>query len=158
MPQLFLDCDGVLADFDGYGLTVLGDLPANIEEKYGSQHLWDLLERVPDFYYNLPVLPEGQALYRAVLPLKPVILTGYPQGCKHWAVSQKERWAKKNFPATPLVACLSREKYMHMRAPGDVLVDDRLKYSHLWTQVGGVFVQHSTAYGTILQLRRLGIL
>jgi hypothetical protein len=42
--------------------------------------------------------------------------------------------------------------------PGDILVDDYLKYRHLWEEAGGVFVHHTSARHTIRQLAELGLL
>jgi hypothetical protein len=44
-----------------------------------------------------------------------------------------------------------------MEAPGDVLVDDLLKYRHLWEEAGGVFVHHRTARDTLGKLSALGL-
>jgi len=35
MSQLFLDCDGVLADFEAGAVDVLGMSPAAFENRYG---------------------------------------------------------------------------------------------------------------------------
>ena len=52
---------------------------------------------------------------------------------------------------------MAREKHLHMK-PGDVLVDDFLKYKELWEDAGGVFVHHTSAEQTIAELRRIGLL
>ena len=43
-----------------------------------------------------------------------------------------------------------------MLHPGDVLVDDYLRYKDLWEKAGGRFVQHLTAKQTIEELKKLG--
>jgi hypothetical protein len=40
--------------------------------------------------------------------------------------------------------------------PGDILVDDYLKYRHLWEEAGGVFIHHTSASNTLRQLAALG--
>jgi hypothetical protein len=42
-----------------------------------------------------------------------------------------------------MIACRSESKRQYMRQPGDVLVDDRLKYASLWIEAGGKFVHHA---------------
>ena len=39
--------------------------------------------------------------------------------------------------------------------PGDVLVDDSLKYRHLWEEAGGLFIHHRNAQQTLKELERL---
>lgn len=42
--------------------------------------------------------------------------------------------------------------------PGDVLVDDNLKYRELWETAGGVFIHHTSAEQTIAELVQIGML
>ena len=74
-----------------------------------------------------------------------------------WAESQKIDWAAKHFPGVEMITCLSRDKYLHMKRPGDVLVDDYLRYRDLWEKAGGIFVHHISAAESIRQLANLGL-
>ena len=42
MPHLFLDCDGVLADFDAGARAVLGMPPDRFTQKHGIKEFWRL--------------------------------------------------------------------------------------------------------------------
>jgi hypothetical protein len=150
--QLFLDCDGVLADFDSGATAILGMPPKAFEKRHGLGRFWAKLARAPDFYFSLPLLPGANELFAAVKHLDPVILTGLPQG--NWAADQKVRWAAKHFPGTRIITTMARNKRNHGK-PGDVLVDDMMKHAHLWEEMGGVFVQHRTVDETLEQLRPL---
>jgi hypothetical protein len=66
-------------------------------------------------------------------------------------------WAKEHFPGTKMITCASRDKSRHMK-PGDVLVDDYLKYRHLWEAAGGVFIHHTSAKASLEALRARDIL
>jgi hypothetical protein len=44
-----------------------------------------------------------------------------------------------------------------MMNPGDVLVDDYLRYRELWVKAGGIFIQHLSAAESIRQLAELGL-
>ena len=59
MAELFLDCDGVLADFDSGAKEVLGGLsPRQFEARHSKGEFWKRLARAKDFYATLPLLPE----------------------------------------------------------------------------------------------------
>lgn len=154
MPKLFLDCDGVLADFDAYSTEVLGLPPREFEKLHGRRDFWRRIAGHPDFFFRLPLLPDARGLWDAVAHLHPVILTGVPQG--DWAAPQKMRWAARHFPEARMITTLARAKRDHMEAPGDVLVDDTLTHRHLWEEAGGVFIPHRTAAESLRQLRTLG--
>lgn len=157
-PKLFLDCDGVLADFDGYAEAVFGLPPTKHEDAVGSDRFWADTKGHEDFYYKLPVLEDGRRLYEAVKHHNPTILTGKPShDGGEWAVEQKHRWAAQHFPGVPIIVCLSKDKCLHMIAPGDVLVDDRLKYAHFWINAGGFFVLHTSLENTLERLTKLGL-
>ena len=94
---LFLDCDGVLAGFDEYGESLFGMPPREYETLHGQSKFWTTIEAHEDFYFKLPVRPDGQKLYDAVKHLNPIILTGCPDDAE-WSRNQKLRWAEKHFP------------------------------------------------------------
>jgi 5'(3')-deoxyribonucleotidase len=150
--QLYLDCDGVLADFDRGATEILGMPPRPFEKRFGLPAFWKKLGRHPDFYGSLPLLPDAMKLFEAVRHLHPIILTGLPRG--DWAAPQKTRWAAAHFPGTRIITCLAVEKRKHARE-GDILVDDMLKHRDLWTGAGGLFVHHRNADSTIKALREI---
>lgn len=150
--QLYLDCDGVLADFDRGASELLGMPPRAFEKKYGIGHFWAAIARHQDFYGTLPLMPDAMELFGAVRHLLPIILTGLPRG--NWAAPQKIRWAAKHFPGTQILTVMAVDKHNHALA-GDILVDDQLKHAHLWEEAGGLFVHHRSARQTIAKLRAL---
>ena len=151
-PHLFLDCDGVLADFDAGAVKLLGMTPAKFEQRYGRGEFWKRLARHGNFYGDLAEMPDAHQLFRAVKHLKPTILTGLPLGT--WAAPQKERWAEEHFPGVPIITTMARQKHLHME-PGDVLVDDRENHRHLWEQAGGIFIHHKNSADSIRQLSEI---
>jgi 5'(3')-deoxyribonucleotidase len=148
--QLYLDCDGVLADFDHAATAILGAPPRVFQQRHGPAEFWKRLQRHPFFYGSLPLMPDAMELFEAVRHLDPIILTGLPRG--NWAAPQKVRWAAEHFPGTRIITCLAADKRRHAR-DGDILVDDTLKYRDLWTGAGGIFVHHRNARTSIETLR-----
>ncbi len=151
-PHLFLDCDGVLADFDAGAQSLLGMRPDAFEARHGRGEFWKRLARAPNFYGSLEEMPDAQKLFEAVKHLKPTILTGLPLG--KWAAPQKEQWAAEHFPGVPIITTMAREKHLHMDH-GDVLVDDRENHRHLWENAGGIFVHHKSANDSLRQLAEI---
>jgi len=94
-PRLFLDADGVLADFDRGSVELLGMKPKAFIDRHGRGAFWKRLARARNFYGALPEMPDARALFDAIEHLKPTILTGLPLG--NWAAPQKVRWAAEHF-------------------------------------------------------------
>jgi hypothetical protein len=136
MRQLYLDCDGVLADFDAGAEAVLGLKPRAFEQRHNIGKMWARLSSAPDFYGTLPEMAGAR---------------GLPRG--NWAAPQKVRWAAEHFPGTRIITCMARDKRDHAKE-GDVLVDDTLKHRHLWEEAGSIFVHHRTVPETLEELSR----
>ena len=147
--KLYLDADGVLANFDEGVRRLLGMLPKEFERKRGRGAFWRELAKAPGFYANLPEMPDARQLFEAVAHLKPTILTGLPLG--KWAAPQKVAWAAEHFPGVPIITCMARDKHRHME-PGDVLVDDREDHRAAYEAHGVVFIHHRNAADSIRQL------
>ena len=151
-PRLFLDADGVLADFDLSARRLLGLRPKEFIAKHGRGTFWKRLATAKNFYGDLPEMPDAHVLFDGVKHLKPTILTGLPVGS--WAAPQKLEWAAKHFPGVPIVTCLARDKHKHMH-PGDVLVDDREKHRAEYERAGVVFIHHKDAEDSLRQLAKI---
>ena len=151
---LWLDMDGVLADFETLATEVLGMGPVAFEAAFGEDALWDRIYRREHFFADLALLPDARALWDGVMALgyRPAILTGTPKGL--WAEADKIRWARRHFPETRVQTCLARHKYVYC-VPGAVLIDDREKYARRWRDAGGVFIVHRSAAESLAQLRAL---
>ncbi|HKC02389.1 MAG TPA: hypothetical protein VKC17_03700 [Sphingomicrobium sp.] len=151
-PRLFLDADGVLADFDHGARRLLGSSPKEYIAKHGRGPFWKKLARAPNFFGALPEMPDARILFDAVKHLKPTILTGLPEG--NWPAPQKIEWAAEHFPGVPIVTCLARDKHKHMH-PGDVLVDDREKHRPAYEAHGVVFIHHENAEDSLRRLAKI---
>ncbi len=151
-PRLFLDADGVLADFDSGAKALLGMTTAEFEARHGRREFWRRIATARNFYGTLPEMPDAQRLFEAVEHLQPTILTGLPLG--NWAAPQKVKWAAAHFPGVPIITCMARDKHRHMQ-PGDVLVDDRDNHRAAYEREGVVFVHHKNAEDSLSQLAKI---
>ena len=105
MHALFVDLDGVLADFESGVRAVTGLLPHELKPGV----MWRELARTPGFYEHLEWMPDGRSLWNAVAEAGPTILTGLPLG--RWAEPQKRAWCARELgESVPVIACISRAK------------------------------------------------
>jgi 5'(3')-deoxyribonucleotidase len=154
--QIFLDCDGVLADFDSHFARIAGESAHGYEDKHGSKAFWKVVMSDESFFVNLPVMPDAKELVAAVKHLNPIILTGCPQG--NWSQPQKQLWRRIHFPDLPMITCESRNKYHYMvPAAHNIIIDDLVKYKTIWEENGGTFILHTSAQDSIKQLKELGV-
>lgn len=149
LKKLFLDMDGVLADFDAGYAKAFG-----IEvSKEADNANWTLVRGHKGFYKNLPLMPDAMELWEFAKRYKPTILTGVPSSVAE-AAANKIAWVRKHLgPDVPVIACLAREKYLH--AKGAVLVDDWEKYMHKWLAAGGEWITHKSAAESIAALKTI---
>lgn len=153
MPDLFLDLDGVLADFDGEVKRRWG---ARADD-FDDDDLWARIAAAPGFFAELPPMPDALEIWAAVRELRPTILTGAP-----WSVptaeADKVAWCARVLGAdVPVIVCKAREKAKHC-TPGAVIVDDRPRYRALWEGAGGVWIHHVSAKRSIAELIFAGLL
>jgi 5'(3')-deoxyribonucleotidase len=150
--QLFVDMDGVLADFDGHHETVFGIR----SDKALDNVRWDRVHAVNGFYRDLPPMPDMHELWDRIAHHNPIVLTGVPTKVPA-AADDKRAWARKHLgDHVEVRCCRSVEKCLHAR-PGDILIDDWEKYRALWVGAGGVWITHLSAGQTADELTRLGL-
>jgi len=155
--KLFLDCDGVLADFDKRFFELAGEPSRGFEDKYGAKEFWKIIAKDENFFENLDLLPGAQELYDAVKHLNPPILTGIPHG--DWAQPQKLRWRDKHFPEAEMICCPSRDKFKHMEEGKlNVIIDDWAKHQHIWENNEGIFILHTSVEESLDQLRQMELI
>ena len=158
--QVFLDCDGVLADFDKYASQLLGMPPREFEatkHNGNSGPMWKILYEHEDYFYKLPKMPDADELVAGVIAMgyEPIILTGIPsQDGSDWAIDQKTRWAQDHFPELEIICCKSKDKFKHMvDGLHNVLIDDWAQHQQVWEDAGGTFILHTSAAKSLRELQ-----
>lgn len=156
MAQLFLDMDGVLADFDTGYFNRFGHRPSKHDDQAHAVD-WELVRQTPGFYRDLPPMEDFHELWDYASHFKPIVLTGVPRSVEG-AKSNKREWVDHWLGVdTPMIGCPSRDKSLYL-TPGDVLVDDWEKYKDLWIAAGGRWITHTSAAQSIYSLKQLGFL
>jgi hypothetical protein len=170
MMTLFLDLDGVLADFDRKVRELTGHAPSEFKNREnGLSHsmMWKKIATTHDFYNILDWMPDGKELFEAVKHLRPIILTGLPRG--NWAAPQKRNWCARMLgPDVPVITCMADEKHtkalewLRTRRGYDrndladcILIDDREKTIPLWESLGGTYILHTSTSSSLTELQKL---
>jgi hypothetical protein len=147
---LFLDLDGVFADFDA-GVEKLFGKPVDAVDR---REMWSRIHRSRGFWAKLAKIPGSDALWEFVAKYDPVFLTGILKSDRTCEPSKID-WVRRHFGTDRIICCMSRDKPKYGK-PGDVLVDDRPAMIHAWEAMGGVGVLHRTPEQTIAALKELG--
>lgn len=156
MRRLYLDLDGVLADFDGHYERCFGTRPD--KSRPDPPGFWERIGAHRTFFLDLAPMPDALDLWHGAVARygQPTILTGIPrrETYRH-AEAHKRAWVAQHLDRDALVICCLSEHKSHYGSPGDILVDDWDKYRHLWEGMGGTFVHHTSAQDTLAALSGL---
>jgi len=151
-PNLFLDSDGVIFDFDQHVMHHSGGKTPN---QLGDKPLWDLVNSVSDFWATMPLFPWAHDLIDYGRQHDAKILTGCPKSGYEVAAEGKIAKYAKHFPGVQVITCLSRNKTDYMANPGDVLVDDTFRNIKRWSAAGGTAIFFRSYQQAISDLKRI---
>jgi len=159
MPTLYLDMDGVVADFDEYAARTLGIPPS---QGIYPDEIWHKLASNARLYRDLVPTPYAtQLVYQCEqfctkkqYDLK--FLTAVPKGNDvPWAFNDKVYWARNYFATIPVwFGPFSKDKHQHCQ-DGDILIDDRLSNIEEWRAAGGIAIHHTNIDTTLQELSKL---
>ena len=157
MPTLYLDMDGVVADFDGYAEKMLG-----AEHKVNDvwpYSVWQQLLENQRLYRDLAKTNEADELveycrnYCKAKGYDLYFLTAVPKGNDvHWAFYDKVVWVQNYYPDIAVhFGPYSKDKQAHCK-PGDILIDDRNSNIEEWKAAGGIAILHKGDLGNTISL------
>lgn len=152
MRQLYLDLDGVIADFDGHYFSQFGIKLDRESEVANPEGMFDRINKHGSFFADLPMLPDGERLFNLACKLhpNPIIITGTPDSVEN-AEKHKTDWVHRHIHEfVSVICCKSSEKFKFCN-PGDVLIDDWHKYRRRWELAGGIFILHRQTSDSINQ-------
>lgn len=170
-PHLYLDMDGVQADFFTAWANLSGkERYKDIGDRAAREASIDDLNRrgtdfIEEFFATLPVLPGGQ---RLVTWLKannvPFTVLSAPLRDNHEAsIRGKLRWLDQHNPGTSATAIFDgmKERFACRGGVPAVLVDDHKKYIERWNAAGGtalLYREHSVdaVIGSLAEIYRVG--
>jgi len=148
MRTIFLDMDGVVADFDTFVSNLLERPIGWNDSKHDlTTEEWGKLASVDRLYYQLPLMPDATKLVAYVKSLSTrfnvQFLTAVPRRTTMpSARDDKQAWVDKYFPGMRMdIGPYSHDKQKWCR-PGDILVDDRPSNIEEWNAAGGIAIYH----------------
>jgi 5'(3')-deoxyribonucleotidase len=160
MTTIYLDMDGVVADFDEYAERILGPLPGH--NGIYPDDKWQKIAANPRLYRDLKKTHYADQLveeckdFAATKEYALLFLTAVPKGNDiKWAFYDKLIWAQNYFPGIAVhFGPYSVDKWHHCR-PGDILIDDRPSNIDEWRAAGGIAIHHTAINSTLFELSKL---
>lgn len=159
MTTVYIDMDGVVADFDEYAARTLGLPPSAGIYPYDK---WQKIAANPRLYRDLIKTEYADRLVEECQDLaltkeyEILFLTAVPKGNDvKWSFYDKILWAQKYFPQIPVMfGPYSKDKWRHCQ-PGDILIDDRQSNIDEWRAAGGIAIHHVDIDATLYELSKL---
>ena len=149
MKTIFVDMDGVVADFDTFASDLLGRKIGWHQSKFDlTSEEWEKLTTVDRLYYQLPLMPDATKLIAYVKSLSTrfhvQFLTAVPRRrTMPEAKADKQAWVDKYFPGMRMdIGPFSHDKQKWCN-PGDILIDDRPSNIEEWKMAGGIAIYHT---------------
>lgn len=151
MRKLYLDLDGVMADFDAHFPALFG---VDHREMLDDD-MWSTINTHPSYFADMPVCPGALEFFEEIRHLEPIILTACPKSNYAHVARQKRAWVRRHLSVDCIILPVmgGKNKGLFMHAPGDVLIDDYERNCDAWRAEGGVAIMHRTFDGTRGQLR-----
>jgi len=161
--KVYLDMDGVLADFDKRFEDIAGMKPSEFENKYGTKAFWNLIdeENKISFWVGIPEMPGAKALVDAVKDYNFELLTS--PSAKKQSYLGKILWVRNHkdlFGGKPRIN-FKRAKEKHEIKPElsktDILIDDREDTIGRWNAAGGTGIVYKNISQVLNDLGKLGL-
>lgn len=138
--RIFIDLDGVLADFEQGYLDNFGHAHNSVNQFL----MWRNITSKEDHWQTLPRMAQFETLWGYVNQFNPIVLTGCPRSGYNAAVEGKKLWCSEHLGDNiEVITCFSRHKPKHMITAGDILIDDLEKNCDRWTEAGGVALRYT---------------
>ena len=144
-PTVFLDMDGVLADFFGAFAKL-----ANVEhwKQMDSQRLQGVLNKIvgSDYFAKLPKTNACDSIVEMVIDFAGSysILSSPLRGDIANSTKHKRAWVIDNLSPQPAKTIIIRDKsqYALLNGVQNILIDDRENNIHKWKEAGGYGIKY----------------
>ena len=161
--KVYLDMDGVIANFDKRFKDISGMSPKEFESKYGTKEFWNLIDEDNkiSFWVGIEEMPGAKALVDYVKKYNFELLTS--PSAKKQSYLGKLLWVRNHsslFGGKPRVN-FKRAKEKHLvkdkLTEKDILIDDREDTIERWNTAGGTGIHYKSASQVLNDLKKLGL-
>jgi len=151
--KIFLDLDGVMADFNRGRREIL-----KLPDGAPSEEIFAALagDKGKDFFLKLPKTRDADQLWKFLKGNDLQILTAIPTTNREEAAKNKVQWVKRNLSKNVKTITTTRRNKKKYAGPDNILIDDHKKNIEEWEGAGGIGIFHTSASKTIKELKRLG--
>lgn len=156
---VYVDMDGVLADFDR-GFQEISGLS---HDAVSDEELWAAIEAYGKvkFFSGLPWMDGGKELWNFVtqnfLHIKILSALGKSDKTNKQSTQGKTAWLRHHLPnlhSDDIILVENKHRKRHYSKPGDIIIDDTPVVIQEWDKKGGIGILHRTAQETINHLKR----
>lgn len=157
--KLFVDMDGVLADFDNGIYSLCGKYPNQLTKKevWATIHNHCYNNGIM-FFKNLDLMPDALFLWKNIEVYNPFILTATGHSIPT-AAQEKTYWAREHFPENEVLFVqdgANKHKFVKNDPEyKEILIDDRAKAIDPWIKAGGIGILHTSARQTLKELAEI---
>lgn len=151
-PNVYLDLDGVMADFDAHFPSTFG----LDHRSMADDDMWAQINSHPSYFRDMPVCEGAKDFFFRIEWLDPIILTACPKSNYGHVARQKRDWVREHLSTSchvlPVMGGRNKPLFMHSR--GDILIDDFEKNTNAWKLEGGFAILHRDFSTTRDELQR----
>ena len=161
---IYLDMDGVVANFNKRFKDLSGLLPDQFIEKNGKNAFWDLIDvkHKVAFWRGIEIMPGAEKLVNFISQYPYEMLTA--PSTKKQSVIGKSLWIKDKvgtlYPSKPKVTYRSAKEKHNVKpelTKFDILIDDKKSTIDRWDAKGGTAIFYQNADQVINDLKKLGL-
>ena len=158
-PTLYLDMDGVVADWETAIADILGY--KLVEGDRWPDQDWRKIIQFQRVYRDIPLLPWAREFVDEACEIARTanyavkFLTAVPRRNDFpYAFEDKVHWANKHFPTIPVWFGPYSQDKQKRAAPGQVLVDDRMTNINEWIAQNGIGIYFHRNPDAVLAILR----
>lgn len=162
--KIYIDMDGVLADFDK-AVSLIEEIQPlthfELRSEEEDDRMWARLSEIPHFYLTLDPMPGSIEMFNTIREKygeHVEILTGIPKP-KHGIITAAEdkiEWARRYLGDVKVNIVFTGEKLKYCKGPGCVLIDDFHFNIDPWIRNGGTGIIHKSPEETLKALNSIG--
>jgi hypothetical protein len=161
--KVYLDMDGVIANFDKRFEDLSGMQPRQFEEKYGKNKFWDFIDEdhKVSFWVGIPEMPGAKKLVDYVKKYNYELLTA--PSVKKQSYLGKILWVRNHSdllggkPRINFKKAKEKHEVKSELTKNDILIDDRADTVSRWEAKGGTGIVYTSAEQVINDLKKLGL-